>query len=57
VVAKEARVREELVVNKEVDTRTERVSDTVRRTEVDVEDERDTLGTRTDFNRRSDSGL
>jgi len=55
VVAKEARVREELVINKEVDTRTETVSDTVRRTEVDIDDERDTLGTRTDMNRRSDT--
>jgi len=40
VVAKEARVREELVINKEVGERTETVSDTVRRTEVDIEDER-----------------
>jgi len=54
VIAKEARVREELVINKDVGTRTETVSDTVRRTEVEVDDERDTLGTRTDVNRRSD---
>ena len=40
VVAKEARVREELVVNKQVDERTETISDTVRHTEVEVEDER-----------------
>jgi len=40
VVSKEARVKEELVVNKDVNQRTETVSDTVRRTEVDVEDER-----------------
>jgi len=40
VVAKEARVREELVINKEVGERTETVSDTVRRTEVDIEDDR-----------------
>jgi len=40
VVSKEARVKEELVVNKDVGQRTETVSDTVRRTEVDVEDER-----------------
>jgi uncharacterized protein (TIGR02271 family) len=33
VVAKEARVREELVINKEVGERTQTVSDTVRRTE------------------------
>lgn len=44
VVAKEARVREELVVNKEVDSRTETVSDTVRRTEVEVEDDRTGAG-------------
>jgi len=54
VVSKEARVREELVINKEVDTRTETISDTVRRTEVDIEDDRDVSGTRTDVNRRSD---
>jgi len=42
VVSKEARVKEELVVNKDVNQRTETVSDTVRRTEVDVEDERGT---------------
>ena len=40
VVAKEARVREELIVNKEVAERTETISDTVRRTEVEIEDER-----------------
>jgi uncharacterized protein (TIGR02271 family) len=40
VVSKEARVTEELVLKKDVDQRTETVSDTVRRTEVDVEDER-----------------
>jgi uncharacterized protein (TIGR02271 family) len=40
VVAKEARVREELVVNKQVGERTETISDTVRHTEVEVEDER-----------------
>jgi uncharacterized protein (TIGR02271 family) len=41
VVSKEARVKEELVVNKDVRERTETVSDTVRRTEVEVEDDRD----------------
>lgn len=56
VVAKEAHVREELVINKEVENRTETVSDTVRRTEVDVDDDRDVGGTRTDVNRRSDIG-
>jgi len=40
VVSKEARVTEELVVRKEAEQRTETVSDTVRRTEVEVEDER-----------------
>jgi uncharacterized protein (TIGR02271 family) len=40
VVTKEARVKEELVVRKEADQRTETVSDTVRQTEVEVEDER-----------------
>ena len=38
VVAKEARVREELVVRKEVDQHVEQISDTVRHTEVDVEE-------------------
>jgi hypothetical protein len=40
VVSKEARVREELVVTKDVGERTETVSDTVQHTEIDVEDER-----------------
>jgi uncharacterized protein (TIGR02271 family) len=40
VVSKEARVKEELVVNKDVRDRTETVSDTVRRTEVEVDDDR-----------------
>ncbi|SER36293.1 conserved domain-containing protein [Faunimonas pinastri] len=40
VIAKDARVREELVINKEVGQRTQTVSDTVRHTEVEVEDER-----------------
>ena len=40
VVSKQARVKEELVVKKDVDQRTETVSDTVRRTEVKVDDER-----------------
>jgi len=44
VVSKEARVKEELVVRKDVEQRTETISDTVRSTEVNVEDERrDTL--------------
>jgi stress response protein YsnF len=40
VVSKDARIREELVISKDVNQRTETVSDTVRRTEVEVEDER-----------------
>jgi len=40
VISKEARVREELVVKKDVKQRTENISDTVRSTEVEVEDER-----------------
>jgi len=40
VVSKEARVTEELVIRKDVEQRTETVSDTVRKTEVEVEDER-----------------
>jgi len=51
VVAKEARVREELVINKEVGERTETVSDTVRRTEVDIDDDR------TDVNRTGTDDL
>jgi stress response protein YsnF len=42
VVAKTARVTGEVVVSKEVGQRTETVSDTVRSTKVDVEDERRT---------------
>jgi uncharacterized protein (TIGR02271 family) len=45
VVSKEARVVEEVVVRKDVEQRTETVSDTVRKTEVDVEDERTVGGT------------
>jgi uncharacterized protein (TIGR02271 family) len=40
VVSKEAVVKEELVVSKRADERVERVEDTVRHTEVDVEDSR-----------------
>jgi uncharacterized protein (TIGR02271 family) len=40
VVSKEARVTEEVVVRKEAEQRTKTVSDTVRQTEVEVEDER-----------------
>ena len=48
VVAKTARVTEEVVISKDVTERTERVSDTVRRTEVDVEN---TAGTDRALNR------
>jgi len=44
VVAKEARVTEEVVVRKQAEERTETVRDTVRRTEVEVEDERGRTG-------------
>jgi stress response protein YsnF len=54
VVSKEARVTEELVVRKDVEERTETVSDTVRRTEVEVEDERNVEGTRTGTTGSSD---
>jgi uncharacterized protein (TIGR02271 family) len=47
VVSKQARVKEELVVRKDVENRTETISDTVRSTEVDVEDDRTTRGTGT----------
>lgn len=40
VVSKEARVKEEVLVNKEAQERVQTVSDTVRRTEVEVVDER-----------------
>jgi stress response protein YsnF len=40
VVSKEARVTEEVGVRKKAEQRTETVSDTVRQTEVEVEDER-----------------
>jgi uncharacterized protein (TIGR02271 family) len=40
VVSKDARIKEEVVVQKTADDRTETVSDTVRHTEVEVEDDR-----------------
>jgi len=40
VISKDARVTEEISLEKAVDTRTETVRDTVRRTEVEVEDDR-----------------
>ena len=45
VISKEARVKEEVVVRKEADQRTETVQDTVRHTEVEVEDDRAKAGT------------
>jgi len=42
VVSKQARVTEEIAVRKDVEEHVETVSDTVRRTEVEVEDERST---------------
>jgi uncharacterized protein (TIGR02271 family) len=47
VVSKEARVVEEVVVRKDADQRTETISDTVRKTEVEVDDERDSTISRT----------
>lgn len=38
VISKEARVVEEIIINKEVNERNETVRDTVRKTEVDIED-------------------
>lgn len=46
VVAKDAVVKEEVVVRKAADERTETVEDTVRHTEVDIEDTRDPSRTR-----------
>ncbi|SHI79781.1 conserved domain-containing protein [Roseomonas rosea] len=40
VVSKEARVKEELVIRKDMGQRTQNVTDTVRHTEVEVEDDR-----------------
>jgi stress response protein YsnF len=45
VVAKEARVVEEVVVRKDAEERVQTVQDKVRRTEVEVEDDR-TTGTK-----------
>jgi stress response protein YsnF len=47
VISKEARVKEEVVVRNEADQRIETVRDTVRRTEVEVEDDRQTARTPT----------
>jgi uncharacterized protein (TIGR02271 family) len=40
VISKEARVTEEIALRKDVDTRTETIRDTVRKQEIEVEDER-----------------
>ena len=52
VVSKEARVVEEIGLRRESNTRRETVSDTVRHTEVEVEDDRDAGGLRRDSDRR-----
>jgi len=48
VVSKTARIREEVAVGKTVEERTETVRDNVRRTEVEVEDDRERSGSSTD---------
>lgn len=55
VVAKDAVVTEEVVVRKETDERIESIDDTVRHTEVDVDDARTPPGTRRSRNSRGDS--
>lgn len=45
VISKDARVTEEISLRREAEERTETVSDTVRRTEVEVEDDRGVTGT------------
>jgi stress response protein YsnF len=47
VVAKEARVVEEVVVRKDAEERVQTVQDKVRRTEVEVEDDRRAAGAAT----------
>lgn len=53
VVNKEARVTEEIRISKDVDTRDETIRDTVRNTEVDIEN----LGSRNDVTGSSDNDL
>ena len=55
VVSKEARVTGEVLLKKDVKERTETVSDTVRRTEVEVDDDRGTGTSTADTTRRSAS--
>jgi stress response protein YsnF len=47
VIAKEARVTEEVVISKDTEQRTETVHDTVRRTEVEVDRDGTDTGTST----------
>jgi stress response protein YsnF len=56
VVAKEARVREELVIKKTAEQRTEDVEDTVRRTEVEVDEGRSGDRPAMGFGRDNNSG-
>lgn len=49
VVAKEARVREELVVRKDVEERVQNIDDTVRHTEVEVDDQSRRLAASDEF--------
>jgi uncharacterized protein (TIGR02271 family) len=56
VVAKEARVREELVIKKTAEQRTEEVEDTVRRTEVEVDEGRSGDRPAMGFGRDNNSG-
>jgi stress response protein YsnF len=56
VVAKEAHVREELVIKKTAEQRTEDVEDTVRRTEVEVDEGRSGDRPAMGFGRDSNSG-
>ena len=53
VVSKTARVREEVAIGKTVEERTETIRDNVRRTEVEVEDERNDRGSTGDGKRRA----
>lgn len=54
VVSKEARVVEEIDLRQEAQTRTETVRDTVRKTEVEIEDERATGVSSSDVSRTTD---
>lgn len=52
VISKQARVKEEVVIGKEASDRTEKIRDSVRRTDVDVEEEGSDDGQVTKKNRR-----